>query len=242
VRLLVEPIWGQPFGVNVPKPRVLIAEDDEATRKAYCAFLDGRGFEVLEAPNGSVALDLASRAQMVMLDVMMPGLDGWQVAERLQQDHPDKPVLMVTALGSSSQKMQGFDLGVDDYLVKPVDLHELEARLRVIMRRSGISTSIVRGPVSIHPQQRAAKVAGKTVTLSPLEFDLLHKLALHPGKVWSRAELLRAVWGGDYFGVDRTVDVRVAALRRKLGERPDGGQYIETIRSHGYRFALQGAP
>src|SRR5690554_236230 len=111
------------------KPRVLVAEDNDATRSAYRSFLSGRGFDVLEAQNGLAALELAPRAQIVLLDVMMPLMDGWQVAQELNDNHPDKPVLMLTALGATNQKLQGFDLGIYDYLVKPVDLHELEARL-----------------------------------------------------------------------------------------------------------------
>lgn len=171
---------------------------------------------------------------------MMPGLNGWEVAQQLQERDPDKPVLMLTALGSSNQKLHGFDLGVDDYLVKPVDLHELEARIRVVMRRSGINVPLIRGDLEIRTAEHMVFAVGRRVDLTPLEFELLHKLAVHPGKIWSRSELLRSVWGEAYFGVDRTVDVRVAGLRRKLGERPGGGQYIETIRNHGYRLVHQG--
>jgi len=218
------------------KPRVLVAEDNDATRSAYRSFLSGRGFDVLEAQNGLAALELAPRAQIVLLDVMMPLMDGWQVAQELNDNHPDKPVLMLTALGATNQKLQGFDLGIYDYLVKPVDLHELEARLRAIMRRSGINTSIVRGALTINPDSREVFLDGEEIAFSPLEFELLHKLALYPGKVWSRAELLSAVWGPDYFGVDRTVDVRVAGLRRKLRNRAPSVRFIETVRNHGYRF------
>lgn len=222
------------------KPLLLVAEDDDGTRAAYATFLQGRGFNVLEAADGDRALDLAPGAQIVLLDVMMPGLDGWQVAERLRETHPNKPVLMITALGAANQKLHGFDLGIEDYLVKPVDLFELEARLRVVMRRHGIGVTLTRGSLSIQEDKRLVHVAGRRVSLTPLEFDLLRTLATHPGKVWSRGELLQTVWGDDYFGVDRTVDVRVATVRRKLGRRPDGGQFIETIRKHGYRFVLPG--
>lgn len=221
------------------KPRVLVAEDNDATRRAYSTFLTQRGFDVLEAQNGVDAVELAPRAQVVLLDVMMPLMDGWEVARVLNEHHPSKPVLMITALGAPYQKLQGFDLGVDDYLVKPVDLHELEARLRAIMRRSGINTSIVRGDLRIDPASRKVFVRDEEVALSPLEFSLLHKLALHPGKVWSREELLRDVWGSDYLGVDRTVDVRIAGLRRKLRHHTKSSQLIETVRSHGYRFSAR---
>lgn len=232
---------GGKTGDTMPKPQLLIVEDDDATRESYTTFLAKRGFRVLEASDGKCALGLLPLAQIVLLDVMMPGLDGWEVAEHLQTHYPDKPVLMITALGATNQKLHGFALGIDDYLVKPVDLHELEARIRVLMRRNGIGTEITRGAIVIQPEERQVHIAGERVKLSPLEFDLLRTLAAHPGKVWSRADLLRSVWGEDYFGADRTVDVRVATVRRKLGLRPDGGQYIETIRNHGYRFATEAA-
>lgn len=222
----------------MPRPHVLVAEDDDATRSALGYFLDSRGFEVLEARDGRAALEMAAEAEIIVLDVMMPKLNGWQVAEQLHELQPETPVLMVTALGSTNQKLHGFELGVDDYMVKPVDLHELEARLRALMRRAGIRKQLVRGPITVHPDKRIATVRDKQIDLSPLEFDLLHKLALHPGRAWSRSELLQSVWGTDYFGVDRTVDVRVAGLRKKLGPTPSGGSYIETVRGHGYRFVL----
>lgn len=211
-----------------------MVEDDEGARRLFSRFLSGRGFTVLEAPDGERGLELAPEAGLVLLDIMLPGIDGWEVATRLRVDYPDKPIIMLTALGATHQVLHGFDLGIDDYMVKPVDLHELEARVRAVMRRAGLGAEIVRGDLVIRTDVRLVTVDGVKVDLSPLEFDLLAKLALHPGRVWSRAELLAAVWGEDYFGVDRTVDVRVAVIRGKL----PGRGYIETVRNHGYRFAV----
>ncbi|HRP48410.1 MAG TPA: response regulator transcription factor [Trueperaceae bacterium] len=218
--------------------QLLLVEDDEGTRAAYRTFLAQRGFNVIEAADGITALDLVHKAQIVLLDVMMPGLDGWRVAEHLRSSHPDKPVIMLTSLGTMGQKLRGFELGVDDYMVKPVDLHELEARILVTMRRMGMDDgSLERGALLIHCATRRVTVSGREVQLTPLEFNVLHELALFPGKVWTRTELLNAVWGDYYLGDERTVDVRIAGIRRKLGHRPDGRNYIETVRSIGYRLA-----
>lgn len=216
--------------------RLLIAEDDPGIRSAYGTFLASRGFQVLEAPDGPKAVERAALADLVLLDVMMPGLSGWEVAERLNERYPDKPVLMLTALGASEHKLHGFEMGADDYLVKPVDLHELEARVRAVMRRCGIGKVLTRGKLKIDPARRTATVNGNRLDLTPLEFQLMYRLASRPGRVWSRSELLRSVWGEDYFGVDRTVDVRVAGLRRKLASNGASERFIETIRNHGYRF------
>lgn len=201
----------------------------------FSSFLSSRGFRVTEAANGRETLDSAAGADLVLLDVMMPKMDGWEVAERLKEEQPGTPILMVTALGEVPERLHGFSLGVDDYLIKPVDLHELEARIRAVMRRAGIHEPLARGPLAINPETRTVTIDGKDVPLTPLEFDLLMCLARHPGRTWSRDELLRAVWGDAYFGVDRTVDVRVAGLRKKLG-RHSNATFIETVRNHGYRF------
>lgn len=220
----------------MPKPRVLIVDGDAATRKLYKAFLVDRGFDVQEAATGLSALGWASCAQVVVLNAFLPEMNGWEVTEHLQSNHPDTPVMMITTQSSSEQMLHAFSLGVDDYMIKPIDLREFEARIRVMIRRNGLSTPLIRGDLAIQLSTRSVFVAAQRISLSPLEFELLRTLALHPGRIWSRSDLLQAVWGEDYFGVDRTVDVRVATIRRKLGERPDGGQYIETIRNHGYRF------
>lgn len=220
------------------KPRLLLVEDDSSTRKAYSAFLRARGFCVIEASTGDDALDLVPKAEVILLDVMLPGINGWEVAEHIKSCHPDKPVIMLTALGTRNQKLFGFQLGVDDYMVKPIDLFELEARINARMRPAGQKGIVHSAGLRIDLDKRTAEVQGRMVALTPLEFDLLLKLIEYPGKVWTRSELITSVWGEDYFGVDRTVDVRVSSLRKKLGKQPSGEQFIETIRKHGYRFCV----
>src|SRR5690606_10067933 len=142
------------------------------------------------------------------------------------------------ALGAVEHRLKGFDLGADDYMVKPVDLHELEARLRVALRRSGHDEVLVRGDLVLNTSSKVALLEGNDVGLSALEFDVLATLARRPGQILSRERLIDEVWGPDYDGIDRTVDVRIANIRRKLGEAKSGKRYIETVRNGGYRFRI----
>ena len=223
---------------NAYQPHVLVAEDDPVIRQMFSTFLHSRGFTVTEAADGVETLNNATGKDIILLDVMMPEMDGWAVAEHLKDQQPETPILMVTALGELPQRLHGFSLGVDDYLVKPVDLHELEARIRAIMRRAGIHETVIHGPLVLDPVTRTVLLNAVAVDLTPLEFDLLLLLARKPEKIWSRADLLNIVWGDDYFGTDRTVDVRIAGLRKKLSEN-SSREFIETVRSRGYRFKEQ---
>lgn len=218
--------------------RVLLVEDDESTRVAISRFLSLRGHEVIEAADGRGALPFAQQADLVVLDIMLPQLDGWEVATFIRSHYPDKPMLMLTALGAVEHRLKGFDLGADDYLIKPVDLHELEARLRVALRRSGHEDLLVRGRLVLNTSKKIALLDGEDLKLSALEFDVLATLARRPGQILSRERLIDEVWGPDYEGIDRTVDVRIANIRKKLGEDKDGPRYIETVRNGGYRFRI----
>jgi len=218
--------------------RVLLVEDDESTRVAISRFLSLRGHEVIEAADGRDALPFAQQADLVVLDIMLPQLDGWEVATFIRSHYPDKPMLMLTALGAVEHRLKGFDLGADDYLIKPVDLHELEARLRVALRRSGHEDLLVRGRLVLNTSKKIALLDGEDLKLSALEFDVLATLARRPGQILSRERLIDEVWGPDYEGIDRTVDVRIANIRKKLGEDKDGPRYIETVRNGGYRFRI----
>lgn len=218
--------------------KILLVEDDNSTRMAISRFLSLRGHEVLEVEDGRVALRHVQEADLVLLDIMLPQLDGWQVANYVRSHHPDKPMLMLTALGAVEHRLKGFDLGADDYLIKPVDLHELEARLRVALRRSGHEEVLVRGKLVLNTSKKIASLDGKDVGLSSLEFDVLAALARRPGQILSRERLIDEVWGPDYAGIDRTVDVRIANIRKKLGEDKGEHRYIETIRNGGYRFRV----
>jgi|UniRef100_A0A7C3DGP4 two-component system alkaline phosphatase synthesis response regulator PhoP len=216
--------------------RVLLVDDDPAIREVLGVYLRQEGCEVLEATNGLEALQLLSQADVVILDLMLPQLTGWQVAQELRRDYPDLPLLMLTARGEEAERIQGLELGADDYVTKPFSPREVVARVRALLRRSGFKQKLVFGDLILRPRQREALFKGQALNLSKLEFDLLLTLAQHPGLVWSRERLLERVWGSDFPGVDRVVDVHVAGLRKKLGEDAENPLYIETVRGVGYRF------
>ncbi|MCX8088878.1 MAG: response regulator transcription factor [Meiothermus ruber] len=216
--------------------RVLLVDDDPAIREVLGVYLRQEGCEVLEATNGLEALQLLPQADVVILDLMLPQLTGWQVAQELRRDYPDLPLLMLTARGEEAERIQGLELGADDYVTKPFSPREVVARVRALLRRSGFKQELVFGDLILRPRQREALFKGQALNLSKLEFDLLLTLAQHPGLVWSRERLLDRVWGSDFPGVDRVVDVHVAGLRKKLGEDAENPLYIETVRGVGYRF------
>ena len=216
--------------------RVLLVDDDPAILEVLGAYLRQDGYEVLEASDGLEALAKASQASVVILDLMLPKLSGWEVAREVRRDQPNLPILMLTARGEEEERIRGLDLGADDYVVKPFSPREVVSRVRALLRRSGIRHEMSFGALVIRPAERTAMLQGEAVALSKLEFDLLLTLAQHPGLVWSRERLLERVWGSDFPGVDRVVDVHIAGLRKKLGEEGDSPRYIETVRGVGYRF------
>ena len=216
--------------------KILIVDDDPAIREILRAYLSHEGYELSEAANGVSALALAPAADLVVLDLMLPEMDGLEVARHLRRDRPDLPILMLTARGEEEERVRGFEEGADDYVTKPFSPRELVARVRALLRRSGVRDRLIYGELEIAPKQRAVYLAGKMVELSKLEFDLLLTLARHPGMVFERERLLERVWGGDFFGVERVVDVHVASLRKRLGDDPDDPRFIETVRGVGYRF------
>lgn len=216
--------------------RVLLVDDDPAICEVLGVYLRQEGCEVLEATNGLEALQLLPQADVVILDLMLPQLTGWQVAQELRRDYPELPLLMLTARGEEAERIQGLELGADDYVTKPFSPREVVARVRALLRRSGLKQELVFGDLTLLPRQREALLKGQALNLSKLEFDLLLTLAQHPGLVWNRERLLERVWGSDFPGVDRVVDVHVAGLRKKLGEDAENPLYIETVRGVGYRF------
>ncbi len=217
-------------------PRVLVVDDDPAIREVLAAYLARERFEVLEAEDGLEALEKAPRADLVILDLMLPGLDGWRVAQELRRDWPDLPILMLTARGEEEERVRGLELGADDYVTKPFSPREVVARVKALLRRAGLKDELVYGPLVIRPRAREVLLAGRPVALSRLEFDLLLTLARHPGMVFTRERLLERVWGPGFDGVDRVVDVHVALLRKKLGDDAENPRFIETVRGVGYRF------
>ena len=211
---------------------VLVVEDDEGLRELLNFHLAQAGFSVLEAATLREAEPLLERAAVVVLDWMLPDGSGvtWlgQVKKRLQET---PPVLMLTARASEMDKVSGLNAGADDYLVKPFSNAELVARLRALLRRTQTATRHVVGDLVVDESQGVAQLDEKQLQLTRREFDLLAFLAAHPGRVFSRGDLLDRVWGADFLGTERTVDQHVAQLRAAIGS-----DRIETVRGRGYRL------
>ncbi len=220
--------------------RILIVEDDPDIVRVVEAYLQREGFVTEVAVDGETGLAsaLATPPALIVLDWMLPKLDGEAFMRRLRPTQVT-PVIMLTARGEEQDRLHGFALGVDDYLPKPFSPRELVARVLAVLRRAGIEkappAAFNRGSLRIDPLRRCARLAGRDIELTTLEFDLLHTLATQPGRVWRRDELLDRVWGRDFTGVDRVVDVHVSNLRAKL-EVVRGPPLLLTIRGVGYKF------
>ncbi|BFH75165.1 response regulator transcription factor [Thermus thermophilus] len=222
--------------------KVLLADDDPALLEVLGAYLRGAGFEVLQAEDGERALELYPRADLIILDLMLPKLDGFRVLAEVRRERPELPILMLTARGEEEERVKGLELGADDYVVKPFSPKEVVARVKALLRRAGLKEELNYGPLRLLPKERQAYLEGSPLSLSRLEFDLLLTLAQHPGMVFSRERLLEKVWGPDFPGVDRVVDVHIASLRKKLGDDPENPRFLETVRGVGYRFKDPDAP
>ena len=219
---------------------VMVVEDEKEIRDLLRYNLERAGFRVATADDGEKGLEaiFASRPDAVVLDLMLPGRNGLEVLRELR-DEPltaDVPVIVLTARGAEMDKLLGFEHGADDYLTKPFSPRELVARIKALLRRTQPARNeraIERGELRIEPASHEVSVTGRRLALTPREYELLVFLARHPGRVVSRDELLRKVWGYDYLGETRTVDVHVRRLRQKLG---DERAYIETVTGSGYKF------
>ncbi len=221
-------------------PLVLVIDDEPNVREIVQAYLEREGFEVQTASTGNQGLQLISdlEPQLIVLDVMLPGIDGIEILKRIRPLNRT-PVLLLTARGEEFDRVLGLELGADDYLTKPFSPRELVARVKAILRRTGFESSseIVRhGDLQFDPSTRQVHIAGMEILLSALEFDLLRVLLAQPMRVFSRNELIDAVWGGDFPGVDRVVDVHISSLRRKLGDDAERPRYLSTVRGVGYRM------
>ena len=217
-------------------PTVLLVDDDPSLLEVLEAYLVREGHTVLSAGNGLEAVPLLLRADVAVLDWMLPGLSGLELLEQARQTLPQLPILLLTARGEEDDRVRGLDAGADDYVVKPFSPREIVSRIRALLRRSGVRDRLeVRG-LSLDLARRSALLGGEDLSLSRLEFDLLSTLMQHPGLVWTRERLLERVWGTDYPGVDRVVDVHMTALRRKLRDDASEPRYLETVRGVGYRF------
>ncbi|SHJ00432.1 DNA-binding response regulator, OmpR family, contains REC and winged-helix (wHTH) domain [Propionispora hippei DSM 15287] len=219
---------------------ILIVDDDLNIRELIKVFLSKEGFAVYEAADGVEALAKLEtvKVDMVILDIMMPNMDGWQLCRELRESY-DIPLLMITAKGEISQKIKGFELGTDDYLVKPFDPLELMVRVKALLKRYQIVASqIVQvGKLSMNRKTYEATVGSENITLPLKEFELLYKLASYPGRTIPREQLIEDIWGYDFEGNERTLDVHINRLRERFPEEQCDFT-IRTIRGLGYRLEV----
>ncbi|MBI5811705.1 MAG: response regulator transcription factor [Deinococcota bacterium] len=219
-------------------PKLLVVEDEPAVRMGLRLSLSRAGHQVLEAATATEAWEQLPQADLVVLDWMLPDEPGVRLLERLRRDgrYENLPVLMLTARAGEGDRVEGLTRGADDYLTKPFSTPELLARIQALLRRSGKSGRIERGGLALDLERHQASLDGQPLDLTRREFDLLAFLARHPGRVYSREELLERVWGPEFMGTARTVDQHVAQLREKLQEDPKLPRFLETLRGVGYRF------
>jgi DNA-binding response OmpR family regulator len=228
---------------------VLIIEDDRSTANLIAVYLKREGFLPLTAADGESGLALAERRRpaMVILDLMLPRLDGWEVCRRLRQTS-EVPVIMLTARGDEIDRVAGLTLGADDYLAKPFSPRELVARVKAVLRRApragmGTKARLAHADVVLDLDKRQLRVAGRPVDLTPHEYALLEALMSSPGRIFTREELLRRIYPkGDTVVIDRVVDVHIGKLRQKIEPDPSSPARILTARGVGYRFADRQAP
>ena len=227
--------------------RILIVDDEPQLQKTIRAYLEREGYTVQSATDGHAALEAAEvfHPDLVILDVMLPGLGGFTVLEALRRQS-DVYVLMLTARADEIDKVMGLTLGADDYMTKPFSPRELVARVRAILRRERSATDDASvepdeaildfARLRLEPAARRVWKDGREVELTPIEYDMLYTLARHPGRVLSREQIIEHVWGYDYYGDDRVIDTHIRRLRRKIEDDPAAPVFVVTVRGAGYRF------
>lgn len=225
--------------------RVLVVEDEESFSDALSFMLRREGYEVGVAADGAAALDEFDRhgADLVLLDLMLPGISGTEVCRTLRQKST-VPIIMVTAKDGEVDKVVGLELGADDYVTKPFSSRELVARIRAVLRRRGepeemLPTTLEAGPVRIDVDRHVVAVRGQTIAMPLKEFDLLELLVRNAGRVLTRGQIIDRVWGSDYVGDTKTLDVHVKRLRAKIEIDPPDPRLILTVRGLGYKFEAE---
>ena len=226
--------------------KILVVDDEKVLVKGIKFNLENEGYQVEVGYDGEEAVELAREGSfdLVMLDLMMPKIDGLQACMRIRE-FSNVPIIMLTAKGEDTDKIIGFECGADDYITKPFNLLELKARVRALLRRSGAggqrqtAGKLTAGHITLDPAQRAAWRDGQKVELTAKEFDLMELLMRNPGRVYSRENLLNVVWGYEYVGDYRTVDVHIRRLREKLELDPANPEYIRTKWGVGYYRSSQ---
>ena len=226
------------------KTKIMVVDDDPNIRELVRLYLEKEGFEVTCAERGDEAVKMfrATPPNLMLLDVMLPGMDGWQVCREVRKIS-NIPIIMLTAKDETFDKVLGLELGADDYIVKPFDMKELVARIKAVIRRFQASDApekeLVFPGLTINISQYTVTYMGKALDMPPREIELLYFLASHPGMVFTREQLLEQVWGYDYFGDSRTVDVHVKRLREKLSGGEELGWQIKTVWGVGYKFEVK---
>ncbi len=228
--------------------RLLLVEDDDTIRETIAESLTAEGFLVDAVAHGNTALDHfqdtleTSPFDLILLDLMMPGVHGLDFCRYLRRRGFTTPILIVSAKDSETDRVVGLEVGADDYLVKPFGMRELVARCRALLRRSSPTTSqpvvevLKHGKLALYPEEYCARLKGLPLNLPPKQYKLLEFFMRHPRRVWSRDKLLERIWGPDFIGDIKTVDVHIRWLREKLEDNPSQPQLITTVRGFGYRF------
>ena len=227
------------------KTKILLVDDDPNIRQLVDLYLEKEGFEVTMADRGDDALQQfkASPPNLILLDIMLPGMDGWQVCREVRKVS-NIPIIMLTAKDETFDKVLGLELGADDYISKPFDMKELVARIKAVLRRfqqpeNQDEKELVFPGLTINISQYTVSYMGRELEMPPKELELLHFLASHPNRVFTREQLLEQVWGYDYYGDSRTVDVHVKRLREKLTDGEKLGWQIKTVWGVGYKFEVK---
>jgi len=220
--------------------KILVVDDEPKIVRLVQAYLEKAGFHVIPAYRGQEALDLFKREEpaLIVLDLMLPDIDGMDVARQIRKES-DVPIIMLTARTEETDRVAGLELGADDYVVKPFNPRELVARVRAVLRRAAGLTKprvIEAGDLVINLDSHEVRLRGRRVALTPMEFQLLAALAEQPGRVFTRLQLIDALYGATYATSDRTVDTHIKNLRRKIEPDPRNPHYILTVHGVGYKF------
>ncbi len=226
-------------------PQTILVVDDESTiREVIRRYLERDGYTVVEAATGRTALEIASREKLdlIVLDLMLPGVDGLALTRQLRERGSHIPIIMLTAKGSTADRIHGLDTGADDYLAKPFSPQELMSRIRAVLRRAPPPSALPQQTLAfddlqLDPGSRVVMARGKEVALTAKEFDLLWLFARHPNQVFTRAQLLDQVWGYGYYGDPSTVTVTIRRLREKIERDPSQPMHLLTVWGVGYKFA-----
>jgi DNA-binding response OmpR family regulator len=224
-------------------PHLLLVEDDDAIAETLTAHLEAAGFRVQRERDGGAAMHLPLDFDLVLLDGMLPGADGWDICRHFRQQRPQLPILMLSARTSEAHRVLGLELGADDYIAKPFSMLELVARVRAHLRRVAQWRStpaedapLRHGPFELLPRDRVLRRDGQNLALTLREFELLHFLVRHPGQAFGREELLNRVWGAGFDGYEHTVNSHINRLRAKLEPDPRQPRWLQTVWGVGYRW------